>query len=182
MWLRMTQEPTGLESFGGDGAVADLSRRYRSVLLAYFTRKGVLPADAQDLVQDVFARLATKSDLDDVTSADGYLFAVAANLATDYFRHRQVRVAHPATGFVEQVHRTEDFDPGRILEGRQELAFVVAALNGMPERMRNIFILARLENLPRAEIAQRLGVSKRTVEMQITLATACLADRRRRIT
>jgi DNA-directed RNA polymerase specialized sigma24 family protein len=47
--------------------------------------------------------------------------------------------------------------------------------------MRNIFILARLENLPRAEIAQRLGISKSLVEQQITLATACLADRRRRI-
>jgi DNA-directed RNA polymerase specialized sigma24 family protein len=48
--------------------------------------------------------------------------------------------------------------------------------------MRNIFILARLEHMPRAEIAARLGISKRLVEQQITLATACLADRRRKLT
>jgi DNA-directed RNA polymerase specialized sigma24 family protein len=48
--------------------------------------------------------------------------------------------------------------------------------------MRTIFILARLENMPRAVIAARLGVSKRTVEQSITQATACLAERRRRVT
>jgi DNA-directed RNA polymerase specialized sigma24 family protein len=48
--------------------------------------------------------------------------------------------------------------------------------------MRTIFILARLEDMPRAEIAMRLGVSKSTVEQAITRATACLADRRRRVT
>jgi RNA polymerase sigma factor (sigma-70 family) len=99
----------------------------------------------------------------------------------DFFRHRRVRSEHPATGFVDRIQITDDFSPERVLEGRQELACIVSALNEMPERMRNIFILARLENLPRAEIAQRLGISKSLVEQQITLATACLSERRRRI-
>jgi RNA polymerase sigma factor (sigma-70 family) len=163
-------------------SVESLSLRYGTALLRYFVRRGIPTPDAQDLVQEVFARLLKKDDLDDVASADGYLFATAANLARDFFRHQKVRAAHPVSGFVDEVQRTEDFDPERILGGRQELDVLLAVLNEMPERMRNIFILARLENLPRTEIAQRLGVSKRTVELQITLATACLAERRRRIT
>jgi RNA polymerase sigma-70 factor (ECF subfamily) len=162
--------------------VAELSRRYNVALLRYFVRRGIGTQDAQDLVQDVFVRLSRQDAFDNVGSVDGYLFATAANIAFDFFRRNKVRGNNPATGFVESIQRTQDFSPERLLEGRQELACIVAALNEMPERMRNIFILARLENLPRAEIAQRLGISKSLVEQQITLATACLADRRRRIT
>jgi RNA polymerase sigma-70 factor (ECF subfamily) len=71
--------------------------------------------------------------------------------------------------------------PDRLAEGRQELQLIVEALNELPERMRHIFILARLENMRRADIAARFGISKRLVEQQIALATACLAERRKRL-
>lgn len=167
----------------GDPVSVDaLSRRYHAVLLRYFARRGIDGTDAQDLAQEVFLRLSRRDALAGVSSIDGYLFATAANTALDFFRHRKVRTSNPAEGFYEAVQRTEEFTPERLAEGRQELAFIVAALNEMPERMRNIFILARLENLERSEIAARLGISKRLVEQQITLATACLIDRRRRVT
>ena len=172
---------TSARDIGNGVTVEALSRRYHAVLLRYFVRRGIAAQEAQDLVQEVFVRMA-KGSLDNVTSADGYLFAVAANVAFDSLRRRKVRNDHPVSGFVEAVQCTEEFQPDRVLEGKQELACIMGALNEMPERMRNIFILARLENLPRAEIAQRLGVSKSTVEQQITLATACLAERRRRVT
>jgi len=116
-----------------------------------------------------------------VSNPQGYIFAVAANVLRDQSRRRKVRAEYSA-GMQAEAQRIEDVTPERLLQSRQELNCVVAALNEMPERMRNIFILARLENLPRAEIAQRLGISKRLVEQQITLATASLADKRRRIT
>ena len=163
-------------------SVDRLTRRYHGVLVRYFGRRGVDTGDAQDLAQEVFERLSRPEVLARIERVDGYLFGTAANLAVEYFRRRQVRQAHPAADFAESLHRGEEFAPDRLLEGRQELDLIVAALNEMPERMRHIFILARLENLPRAEIALRLGISKRLVEQQITLATACLADRRRRAT
>lgn len=173
---------TSARDQAANGVVEDLSRRYHKVLLRYFARRGIGDQDAEDLSQEVFVRLSKRDALDNVASADGYLFATAANIALDFFRKRKVRADNPAEGFYESVQRSEDFTPERMVEGQQELACIVAALNEMPERMRNIFILARLENLPRAEIALRLGVSKRLVEQQITLATACLADRRSRVT
>jgi RNA polymerase sigma factor (sigma-70 family) len=141
----------------GQRSVEELSLSYGAVLQRYFTRRGISVADAQDLAQEVFVRLLKKDHLDDVANADGYLFAAAANLARDHFRYRNVRVANPVDGFAEQVQRTAEFDPERLVGGRQELDLLLVTLNEMPERMRNIFILARLENLPRAEIAERLG-------------------------
>ncbi|RYE02222.1 MAG: sigma-70 family RNA polymerase sigma factor [Sphingomonadales bacterium] len=176
----MGEGSTSARDSGNGVTVEELSRRYHAVLLRYFARRGIGVQDAQDLAQDVFARLSRSHALDNVASAEGYLFATAANIALDFFRSRKVRNDHPAEGFVERIQVMGDFSPARLLEGRQELACIVTALNEMPERMRNIFILARLENLPRGEIAQRLGISKSLVEQQIALATACLSERRRR--
>jgi RNA polymerase sigma-70 factor (ECF subfamily) len=166
----------------GSVSVDDLTRKYQSVLLRYFMRRGIQHCDAQDLAQDVFLRMARHGSLEDLDSVENYLFTAAANVARDLFRRNKVRSDNPASGFVEEVQVTQDFSPERQLGSRQELDCILAALNEMPERMRTIFILARLENVPRAEIAARLGVSKRTVEQAITWATACLADRRRRVT
>ena len=163
-------------------SVDHLSRQYHAVLVRYFGRRGIDAGDAQDLAQEVFERLSRPEVLARIERVEGYLFGTAANLAVEYFRRRKVRLAYPASEFADRMQRTEEFAPDRVLEGREELDLIVAAFNEMPERMRNIFILARLENLPRAEIAVRLGISKRLVEQQITLATACLADRRRRLT
>jgi len=161
--------------------VDDLSRRYRAVLLRYFMRRGIALPDAQDLTQDVFVRLSKRDGLDRIASVEGFLFTIAANVAIDFARRNKVRSDCPTSGAYDSVSASEEFSPDRLLEGRQELGRIVAALNEMPERMRNIFILARLENLPRGEIAQRLGVSKSLVEQQIAQATACLAERRRRL-
>lgn len=158
-----------------------LTRQYHRVLIGYFRRRGIDANDAPDLVQEVFERLSRPDVLPRVDNIGGYLFRTAANVATEHFRRRQVRLAYPIADHSEAMHRGEEFTPDRLAEAREELQLIVAALNELPERMRNIFILARLENMPRAEIATRLGVSKRLVEQQISLATACLADRRARI-
>lgn len=159
-----------------------LTRQYHVVLIRYFRRRGIAPNDAMDLVQEVFERLSRQDVLARVERVEGYLFKAAANVATDYFRGRRVRLNHPVEDYSDAMHRTDEFAPDRLAEGRQELELIVAALNELPERMRHIFILARLENMRRAEIAARLGISKRLVEQQIALATACLADRRKRLT
>jgi RNA polymerase sigma factor (sigma-70 family) len=162
-------------------SVGLLTRQYHGVLLRYFRRRGIDANDAPDLVQEVFERLSRPDVLKGVERVDGYLFRTAANVATEHFRRRQVRLVYPVADHIDAMQRGEEFAADRLAEGRQELELIVAALNELPERMRNIFILARLENMPRAEIAARLGVSKRLVEQQLALATACLADQRRRL-
>jgi len=177
----MSDEAVPVQPTAERVSVDALSRRYRSALLRYFRRRGIDVDDSPDLIQEVFERLSRPDVLARIERIDGYLFVTAANVATEYFRKRQVRLAYPISDHAHSIHRSEEFGPDRIAEGRQELEFIVAALNELPERMRNIFVLARLENMPRAEIAARLGISKRLVEQQITLATACLVDRRKRL-
>jgi len=160
-------------------SIEALSRRFSAVLVRYFARRGIAHADAQDLAQEAFVRLA-RHDGEAVERADAYLFTTAANLVTEFHRYHAIRKTNPPEGFFDAFHRCDELTPERILEAKQELRLVITALYQMPERMRHVFALARLENIPRAEIAARLGVAKRTVEQDLTAATAWLTDVRSR--
>lgn len=163
-----------------DPQLKELSARYATALARYFFRRGVHETDCDDLVQELFARLCRPDALAGVQRADAYLFEMAANLAYDYHRRSAVRRSNPVSEHYDAVHRAADFSPDRIAEGREELALITRSLAELPERTRNVFVLARLENMPRAEIAARLGIAKRTVEKLITTAAAHIALSRRR--
>jgi len=178
--LPRTEQPRA-DELETDWSIDQLSRRYQAVLLRYFCRRGMDLPDAQDAAQEVFERLSRPDVRARIGRVEGYLFSMAANIAVEHFRYRQVRKAHAPADFASRLHRDEDFAPDRLFEGRQELDLIVGALNALPERMRHIFILARLENLSHAEIGARLGISKRLVQYEVTQATACLADQRRRL-
>src|SRR5262245_33799017 len=139
----MGDKGSSAKDAGSGVTVEALSRRYHAVLLRYFARRGIGPQDAQDLAQEVFAKLSKRSALENVASGEAYLFTAAANVAFDFFRWRKVRADNPAERFYETVQRSDVFSPERLLGSRQELNCIVDALNEMPERMRNIFILAR---------------------------------------
>jgi RNA polymerase sigma factor (sigma-70 family) len=154
----------------------DLCRRFRPGLIAYFLRRVPNPAESEDLAHDVFLRLADVP-LDQLRSADAYIFQVAANLLRDRARRGKVRYDYAATQVAAaqaQELETHAFDPERIVAARRSLAALVARLMELPKRTRDIFILYRIENLPRRNIAQAYGLSISTVEKEVARATAYL--------
>jgi RNA polymerase sigma factor (sigma-70 family) len=154
----------------------DLCRRFRPALFAYFLRRVTSPAEAEDLAHDVFVRLAGVP-LDQLRSADAYVFQVAANLLRDRARRGKVRDDYAATQIAAADAaelETHAFDPERIEVGRRSLAALVARLMELPERTRQIFILYRIENVARRDIAQAFGLSLSTVEKEVARATAYL--------
>ncbi|MES2451709.1 MAG: sigma-70 family RNA polymerase sigma factor [Pseudomonadota bacterium] len=158
--------------------VDDLARRFRPTLMRYFRRRGVAPLDAEDAVQEVFVRLSQRKALaDDVHRPESYIFAAAANVATDLHRRAVVRADGRHELFDDVRHAPLDLDPETICEGREALRAVVVALKELPERTRTIFVLARLEQMKQAEIARRLGVSLNTVEKHLHKAVVYLGEK-----
>ena len=131
--------------------------------------------DAEELVQDVFLKLWTKRDFLNVSgNIRAYLYKVAVNSIYDFIRRKNLELA-----FQEFVNGQPDEDDSTW----DEVVYndLVAQLNQwmaqMPEQRRKIFKMSKEKGLSNDEIAELLGLSKRTVENQIYRATAFLKDK-----
>lgn len=174
-----SKEPPGL--IDRQAPECELDRAFRGPLLAYFTKRVKNRSEAEDLTQEVFVRLLHHPDRNNGESLAGYVFTIAANLLRD--RAKSVTTARQkqiqSLDFLverEPVAATlvEDRNPERILAGKQTIRDVLDALAELGERTRDIFILARLENLQHREIAAMYGISVSAVEKSMMKAMAHL--------
>lgn len=153
--------------------LAQLARRLRPALLAFFLRRVRDHAEAEDLTQDVFMRL-TSLDPAEMQSADAYVFRVAANLLADRSRRAKVRRRYAEEQLALEGTGLDPLDPGRIAAGRRSLAVLAERLKDLPEKTRTMFVLYRVENMNKRAVAEAFGVSISTVEKHVGRAMAHL--------
>jgi RNA polymerase sigma-70 factor (ECF subfamily) len=154
-----------------------LSRRFRPALIAFFVRRMHNHAEAEDLTQEVLMRVVERGATIDERGPDAYVFQIAANLLRDRGRRLKVRAAYRSGFGMIDADRVEELDPDRVVQGRHTLDIILAALDELPDRTRNIFILFRLENMKQREIAAALGLSVRTIEQHVIRASVHLRQR-----
>lgn len=159
---------------GDRQSLAELDRRFRPALKAYFLKRAPATVDAEDLVQDVFVRLAKRGEIAAIRQVEGYVFQTAANVLTDRVRWRAVRRRGDHVPYLESDHQDEENSPESVLMGREAVARLLDALRELPEQTRAIFVLHRFEQLRYGEIAKRLGVSLSSVEKHMMKALAHL--------
>ncbi len=157
---------TGVEPSSLDALV----RQYQMVLLRYFMKRLHNEADAEDLTQEVFIRMAQQGRIGQVDHMEAYLFQIASNLLRDRARreathHAQSHVSLEDAGYEGEVPSEE-----RVYEGREALEAFLETLNVMPPRRRMVFLMHRFMGLSYGAIALRLGVSVGMVEKHMTRA------------
>lgn len=157
--------------------VSALSEQYRVALTRYFYRRRLPEKDVEDAVQEVFVRLSRRNGLADMANVSGYLFETAASVAVDYQRRAQARLSHAHEQYEDQLHAVADHGSDVVIEGKQSIEVLLAALRELPERTRTAFLLARLEHMRHAEVAARLGISVSAVEKHLLKAMAHLLER-----
>jgi RNA polymerase sigma-19 factor, ECF subfamily len=112
-----------------------------------------------------------------VTQIEGYLFRTASNVVIDYHRRATVRRVGDQIEYDDDLHAPDALSPERVLLGREELDRLTLALRELPERVRAVIILSRLEGFTHAEIARHLDISKSSVEKYMIKATTHLMRR-----
>lgn len=161
---------------GDEEAFERLFKAFAPGLVAFLTRYLRSRAVAEELIQDLFYSLWQKRrDLAITGAVSGYLVTAARNRAINYLRrHRKAGDADGAVvGWIEDTSAPAE---GILLE----MLDVQDAVARLPARCRLIFVLSRKQDMTYAEIAQSLGLSVRTVEVQIGRALKALRASLRR--
>lgn len=132
----------------------------------WLSRRTGLAQDADDIVQECYSRIARSVRPDEVRSGRAYFFRAVRNLLIERVR-REKLVRIEAMAEIDALFVVDE-SPGadRVVQDRQELSLVMALMERLPARARDILMLRRVEGLSQRETAERLGVSENVVEKQ----------------
>ncbi|HEX4468663.1 MAG TPA: RNA polymerase sigma-70 factor [Gemmatimonadaceae bacterium] len=132
-------------------------------------------ATAEEIAQDVMLELWRRRESLDVTeSVRGYLLQATRNRTLNELRHRAIERKSEPEIIENSAHLPSTDAAAR--EGEIEVA-LQAAVAELPDRCRQVFELSRVDGLKYAEIATRLGISVKTVEVQMGKALRVLRER-----
>ncbi|WKZ67091.1 MAG: RNA polymerase sigma-70 factor [Flavobacteriales bacterium] len=125
---------------------------------------------AEDLVQDLFFRLwLDREQVNVTTSVKAYLYASVRNRCLN-----ALKAGARVRALTEDIDDRVQDDGHSEDEHTERIARVQAAIEALPEERRKVFKLSRYEGLKYYEIAQRLGISVKTVENQMGSALKAL--------
>lgn len=134
--------------------IAKIWNDFRSELWSFVFSKVKSSYDTDDIVQDVFLKITLNYDaVVNARNIHGYIYAIVRNRITDHFRNNNnfdPTIEHPA------ILSDDDND---------SLNYLIAAncmkpfIEALPEKYRQVLIMADLENVSQKEIAKRLNIS-----------------------
>lgn len=156
-------------------ALGQLLERYWGPMVAFAMEKVRSQDAAEDLVQEAFVRVwERRRQLRPQASPRAYLYRVLRNLIIDEYRRRRLRDRFSAlTGGSE---RSEAPSAVAVLEADELAGAARRAIAALPERRRDVFVLAHLHGLSYKEVAETLGITPRTVANHMSLALAQLRE------
>ena len=130
---------------------------------------------AEEIIQDFFVKLwERKENLTIDTSIKNYFFRSIKNLCINHIKHNKIKEKYSQKEIAEQK-TNYDFD--EVFIEVDLVQKIEESINSLPERRREIFRLSREEGLKYQEIAQKLNISIKTVETQISLAIKHLREK-----
>ena len=158
-------------AMGDNRALTTLINRHSQRLHAYLVRYTQSKADADDLLQESWIRVARSARrFDPSRRFRSWLYGIATNLARDLFRKRGMRerALLDRTSFSTQAEGRNS-----TIAERSELLELVGQL---PDRMREVVLLRFYEGMNESEMATVLGIAKGTVKSRLHSALRFLRE------
>ena len=147
--------------------------RYQPKVVAFLKACTGDEEQARDIAQDIFFNIWKDcAKLSEVRSFEGYLFQMARFSVYNYYDHLDVVKKYVEEGKTRS--EVTDAGPEEKLKERQIRARIAETVRSMPQRRREIFVMSRWGGYSNDEIAERLNISKRTVENHLTAAQSVL--------
>lgn len=157
---------------GNEKAFDALFVEYYPKVLQFVMRFCREKSEAENIVQELFMELWIKRErFLKIENLDNYLFISARNAAIHCVKQSLV--------YCDDESACDNIQ-GNDANGDMKMCYeelydlIMSEIGSMPEQRRRVFVMSRVDGLNNSEIAQRLGISKRTVETHISLALAQL--------
>lgn len=127
--------------------------------------------EARNLVHEVFITVWEKFDsLPADTNYKSYLFTSVRNRCLNYLRDKKNHLS------LEKMSEDNFSETNTQLETAELEKEIELAIHSLPDKCRQVFELNRMEGLKYAEIAEKLGISVKTVEAQMSKALSVLRE------
>ena len=160
------------------GSLDAWTRLYHESFDAIYRHLGYLTGDpslAEDLTQEVFARAYVSLDrFDGRSTIVTWLYGIARKVLYKHWRRLGRRRRTPPPGIADPIGRggIDDADPERLFVQQRRAAALQAAMETLPPHYREAFVLVALRELPTAEVAALLGISRSNVSVRVHRARA----------
>ena len=144
-----------------DQRISEVVRREQSRLRNFIRRRVPDPRDAEDILQDVFYKLVEANRLlMPIEHVTGWLFRVARNRITDFFRKK---TPESFDELLEDLLPSPDAGPEALYARNVLLDELELAVDELPEEQRAVFVAHELEGRSFKEIASETGVNVNTL-------------------
>lgn len=133
-------------------------------------------SSAEDLTQEVFLKIWEKrNEIDTEGNLEGYIFTIARNLI--YKETRKMLTNSAYMNFTKLSTDEADDSTLKAIDASSEHSHLIEIIRQMPPARKDIYLLNKIHGLPIKEIAERLGLSSRTVENQLYKANTFIKSK-----
>ena len=140
-------------------------RYYRQLCLyaAHYLNGDI--AASEDIVQDCFVKLWQQEAKRDITDKRAFLYSTVRNAYIDTLRRQ-----HPEMTSIDPSDLEEVISDEEAVDRSEQEAKVWEIIDALPDRCREVFLMAKRDGMTYNEIAEALNISVKTVEHQISKA------------
>jgi RNA polymerase sigma factor (sigma-70 family) len=163
-------EPADASSpeLGRSEALAEISRNHYAALVRFLSLRTGSVHDAEEIVQEAFAKMLALDRRGTISFLAGYLWRIAVNLAIDRKRLQTLHESYTRTAMLRA--ETRDSSAESTAEARERLAIVERAIDNLPARCLEAFILHVLNGLTFDEVGREMGISGRMAQKHLARA------------
>lgn len=144
--------------------IASLFHQYREELTRRLVGMVKSHETAADLVQDTYVRLLRLGEAQVVEQPRALLHRIAANLAIDHLRKEKIAVQAFDGMDAAMAMPSHGPSPEREVLAKQRVRLCLQAIEQLPPRSREAFVLCRVYGYSYQEIAVRMNISESGVE------------------
>jgi RNA polymerase sigma-70 factor (ECF subfamily) len=160
---------------GDEGAFTQLFHRYTPRLRPFIFGIVKVDAIAEEILQEVFLKVWTgRENLLYVNEPNAWMYRVASNLSIEQLRRQATEYKFLKHSLGEAGRNSDEIL--QRLSARELQELIHEAVEQLPDKRREIYLLTREEGLSHREIAAHFNLSVQTVKNQVTSAVKSIQE------